>query len=146
MTELSDGLVRLEGIDFRTAYEIGSALARGLVARGAGMSALPGAEIAAAFLAAVGRPPALDLLELERLASVENFIAVRNRIGGPRKVEKLNGWGRVVDGKVAASHLAHCLATDSPSVLLGHWRSFAEQARHLACREVRPVPVPMNSL
>ncbi|MBM3627892.1 MAG: argininosuccinate lyase, partial [Alphaproteobacteria bacterium] len=86
MTELSDGLVRLEGIDFRTAYEIGSALARGLVARGAGMSALPGAEIAAAFLAAVGRPPALDLLELERLASVENFIAVRNRIGGPRKV------------------------------------------------------------
>jgi argininosuccinate lyase len=83
MTELSDSLVRLEGIPFREAHDIGTALARRLVGTGRGMAALEGATVAEVFTAVVGRAPRLDLSALAELATPRHSIAVRDRTGGP---------------------------------------------------------------
>jgi len=83
MTEVADSLVRLEGISFREAHEIGSLLARRLVADGSGIAGLGGPLVAAVFMEVIGRAPRLGPDELARLAAAEHGIAVRERTGGP---------------------------------------------------------------
>jgi argininosuccinate lyase len=82
-TELADSLVRLEGIAFRDAHEIGTILARRLLASGRGMAGLSGPLVAEVFTAVSGRTPRLDMADLARLAAPEHSIAVRERTGGP---------------------------------------------------------------
>lgn len=83
MTEVADSLVRLEGISFRQAHEVGALLARRLLAAGRGMEGLDGKLVEAAFAAVVGRPPKLAAEALAQLASPAHAIAVRERPGGP---------------------------------------------------------------
>lgn len=82
VTELADTLVRAEGLPFRQAHEIAAEVARGVVARGAALSA--GFDLfTPAFAAIAGRPAGLSAAQYADAVSPENFIAVRNRLGGP---------------------------------------------------------------
>lgn len=82
VTELADTLVRAEGLPFRQAHEIAADVARGVVARGAALS--DGYDLYEhAFLATVGRGSELTPDQYRHAVSPENFIAIRNRLGGP---------------------------------------------------------------
>jgi argininosuccinate lyase len=83
ITELADTLVRGEGLSFREAHEIASAVARKVVAAGGDLGADGYAAFAAAFGAATGREPGLDAAAFAHAVSAEHFVAVRNRFGGP---------------------------------------------------------------
>jgi argininosuccinate lyase len=82
VTELADSLVRGEGLSFRQAHEIASKTARDVIAR-----AVPLADGYAAFqqafIAETGRKPALDPAGFAVAVSAENFVALRDRFGGP---------------------------------------------------------------
>jgi argininosuccinate lyase len=82
VTELADSLVRGEGLSFRQAHEIASKTARDVIAR-----AVPLADGYAAFqqafIAETGRKPALDPAGFAVAVSAENFVAQRDRFGGP---------------------------------------------------------------
>lgn len=82
VTELADTLVRNEGLAFRQAHEIAADVARGVVARNAPLS--EGFDLFEhAFAQTVGRPSRLSAPDYRHAVSAENFIAVRNRLGGP---------------------------------------------------------------
>jgi argininosuccinate lyase len=83
MTEVSDSLVRLEGISFRQAHEVCALLSRALLGAGRGMDGLRGEDIAHAFRSVLGRAPRAGLAELAAAATPEHSIAVRGRQGGP---------------------------------------------------------------
>ena len=83
ITELADTLVRAENLSFRQAHEIAAHIARLAVGSRRALSALPFAEIAAIFAHATGRALSLDEAALRRAATPENFVAVRERQGGP---------------------------------------------------------------
>ncbi len=82
ITELADTLVRDEGLSFRQAHEIAAATARAVISDekplGAGFK-----EFAAAFSTEMGRASILSEQGFAIATSAENFIAVRNRPGGP---------------------------------------------------------------
>ncbi|WP_112322142.1 argininosuccinate lyase [Oceanibium sediminis] len=82
ITELADTLVRGEGLTFRQAHEIASKTARAVIADnhalGDGFDAF-----AAAFKAETGRATTLTDQTFRQACSMENFIAQRNRTGGP---------------------------------------------------------------
>jgi argininosuccinate lyase len=82
VTELADTLVRAEELPFRQAHEIAAEVAAGVVARGAALS--KGFDLFThAFAATVGRPTSLGEAQYAAAVSPSNFIAVRNRLGGP---------------------------------------------------------------
>ncbi|MBL4916721.1 argininosuccinate lyase [Szabonella alba] len=82
VTELADTLVRAEGLPFRIAHEIAADVARGVTARQTALS--DGHDLfAAAFQHAVGRAPRLSAADYALAVSPRNFIAIRDRIGGP---------------------------------------------------------------
>ncbi|MFW2542948.1 argininosuccinate lyase [Primorskyibacter sp. 2E107] len=82
ITELADTLVRSEALTFRQAHEIAARTARAVIAEqrplGDGHDAF-----AAAFEAETGRATRLSDADFRQACSVEAFIAVRNRTGGP---------------------------------------------------------------
>ena len=82
ITELADTLVRDEGLSFRQAHEIAAATARAVVAAG---RALGGghADFREAFLAVTGRAPGLDAAGFATAVDARNFVARRDRPGGP---------------------------------------------------------------
>ncbi|MEO0914985.1 MAG: lyase family protein, partial [Pseudomonadota bacterium] len=82
ITELADTLVRSEGLSFRQAHEIAAATARAVIAEGVPLGAGFGA-FAAAFGAETGRASRLSEAAFATATSAENFVAVRNRPGGP---------------------------------------------------------------
>lgn len=82
VTELADTLVRGEGLSFRQAHEVAARTARDVIARGVPLG--QGFEaFSLAFTAETGRKPALDAASFAHAVSAENFIAQRNRFGGP---------------------------------------------------------------
>ena len=83
MTEVSDSLVRLEGLSFRQAHEICSVLARRLLDGRRGMDGLAAEDLEAAFAEALGRLPRVRVEDLVAAATPEHAIAVRERLGGP---------------------------------------------------------------
>lgn len=83
ITELADSLVRSEGIAFRTAHEVASHVAGEALAESVPLAAVEYARFVAAYQAVVGREPRTTARELARFVSVEHFIAVRDRTGGP---------------------------------------------------------------
>lgn len=95
MTELADSLVRLEGIAFRDAHEIGAELARRLVASGRGMAGLTGPLLAEVFVKVTSRNPGLDIAELAGLAAPAHSIHVRERLGGPGPSSLAAALGRL---------------------------------------------------
>ncbi|MBV9539468.1 MAG: argininosuccinate lyase [Acidisphaera sp.] len=93
ITELADSLVRREGVSFREAHEIAAHLARRLVSDGVALGALPFAQFAAEFAAALGRAPRLSQSDFDRVRTPEHFVAVRDMYGGPaRMTESLEGY------------------------------------------------------
>lgn len=83
ITEVADSLVRSEGISFGQAHSICSRLARHMGEQGQTLATVPYAVFAAAFAAAVDRPPDLAEAEFRRIGTPEHFIAVRTPYGGP---------------------------------------------------------------
>ena len=82
VTELADTLVRDENLSFRQAHEVAAGTARSVIAQNAPLG--DGYEaFKAAFSSAVGRSSSLSETSFRQATSAENFVAVRNRIGGP---------------------------------------------------------------
>lgn len=82
ITELADTLVRNDGISFRQAHEIATKTAKDVIARAVPLG--QGYEtFALAFIAETGRKPSLDTAGFARAVDPQNFIAQRNRFGGP---------------------------------------------------------------
>lgn len=82
ITELSDTLVRDEGLSFRQAHDIAARTARAVIARGVPLSDGQ-ADFAAAFAAEAGRATALDARAFRNAVAPETFVARRDRPGGP---------------------------------------------------------------
>lgn len=82
ITELADTLVRDEGLTFRQAHEIAAATARAVIAQGQPLGQ-GHADFAEAFEAVAGRPAMLTQPDFATATSAQNFVAVRNRTGGP---------------------------------------------------------------
>lgn len=83
ITELADTLVRREGLSFRQAHEIAAVVARSVVAMDGDLSDDGYAPFLAAFEEATGRAPGIDAESFKIVVSAENFVAVRERFGGP---------------------------------------------------------------
>ncbi len=83
ITEVADSLVREEGISFRQAHEVASALAKRMIARGETLATLPISAFAEAFAAAIGRAPAMGEARFREIGTPEHFVAVRTMQGGP---------------------------------------------------------------
>ena len=83
ITELADTLVRREGLSFRQAHEIAAVVARSVVAMDGDLSDDGYAPFVAAFTEATGRAPEIDAETFGKVVSAENFVAVRERFGGP---------------------------------------------------------------
>jgi argininosuccinate lyase len=94
ITEVADTLVREEGVSFRQAHEIASALARRMIAAGETLATLPMAAFAEAFAAAIGRPPAMREDRFRVIATPEHFVAVRTMQGGPAPAALAASLGR----------------------------------------------------
>jgi argininosuccinate lyase len=83
ITELADALVRAEGLSFRQAHSIAARVARAVVAVSGDLPSDGYAPFAAAFAEKAGRPSTIGPEEFARIVSPENFVAVRERLGGP---------------------------------------------------------------
>lgn len=83
ITELADTLVRREGLSFRTAHEIASAVARAVVAGDGDLPHHGYEPFVTAFRHAAGREPGLSREAFAAAVSPENFVALRERFGGP---------------------------------------------------------------
>ena len=94
ITEVADSLVREEGVSFRQAHEVASALARRMIARGETLAAVPMAAFEAAFAAAIGRAPGMREARFREIGTPEHFVAVRTMLGGPAAGALAAGFGR----------------------------------------------------
>ena len=83
VTELADSSVRREGLSFREAHEIASAVARAVVAVDGDIAQDGYASFIAAFRESTGRETGIDPETFADIVSPETFIAVRDRFGGP---------------------------------------------------------------
>jgi len=83
VTELADTLVRKEGLSFRAAHEIAAAVSRAVVARDGDLPRDGYEPFVEAFRHAAGREPNLSREDFATAASPENFVALRERFGGP---------------------------------------------------------------
>ncbi|MBT8412833.1 MAG: argininosuccinate lyase [Boseongicola sp.] len=82
VTELADTLVRDEDLTFRQAHEVAAGTARSVIEQNAPLG--EGYEaFRAAFLTVAGRTTSMNEATFRQATSAENFVAVRNRIGGP---------------------------------------------------------------
>ena len=82
ITELADTLVREEGLSFRQAHEIAAATARAVIKDGKPLGE-GYQDCATAFEAETGCMFGLSQAQFSKAASAENFVAVRDRFGGP---------------------------------------------------------------
>ncbi|MET0529090.1 MAG: argininosuccinate lyase, partial [Microvirga sp.] len=83
VTELADSLVRLEGLSFREAHEIAAEVSRAVVAIGGDIAADGYEAFQEAFKRCAGRPANVGQSQFSEIVSPENFVAVRDRFGGP---------------------------------------------------------------
>ncbi len=82
ITELADTLVRDEGLTFRQAHEVAAETARTLSTKGIGLG--DGYDLfLTTFTRNTGRTPKMDAAGFATTVSPENFVARRDRTGGP---------------------------------------------------------------
>ncbi len=82
ITELADNLVRCEDISFRQAHEIAAGIAQSVMVKN--LPLYQGFDaFKCAFEAQLARSPKMNEAEFSRAVSPENFVAVRDRFGGP---------------------------------------------------------------
>lgn len=101
ITELADSVVRLENLSFRQAHEISSEVAKAVVATGGDLGTDGYAPFTKAFSEVAGRDSSIDAAQFAKLVSPEQFVAVRERFGGPGvKVltQALAGYRSKLDG------------------------------------------------
>ncbi len=101
ITELADSLVRIEGLSFRQAHEIAADVARAVVADGDSLAATGFAPFQASFRTHIGRDSTIGADRFAQLVSLEQFIAVRDRFGGPAPAAMeaaLGGYREKLDG------------------------------------------------
>ena len=82
VTELADTLVRIEGLSFRQAHEIAAITSRAVIKAGAPLAS-GYAAFCSAYAAEVGKQSSLSETGFRQAVSAENFVAVRDRFGGP---------------------------------------------------------------
>ena len=82
ITELADTLVRVDALSFRQAHEIAAATASAVIAQDESLQN-GFLSFKNAFKATLGRQSALDESAFKRATSLQHFIAVRERFGGP---------------------------------------------------------------
>ncbi|MGE5577046.1 MAG: argininosuccinate lyase [Syntrophothermus sp.] len=82
-TELADTLVRRDGLKFRVAHQVVSALVNRLSAEGRLWRQLSLEELNAAMRERVGRDSRLSATDLAKALSPDEFIGRRNNAGGP---------------------------------------------------------------
>ncbi len=101
VTELADSLVRLEGLSFREAHEIAADVAHAVVGIG-GDIAVDGYEaFQEAFRRCAGRTTTVDQAQFAEIVSPENFVAVRDRFGGPAPralAQAIAGYNEEISG------------------------------------------------
>jgi argininosuccinate lyase len=108
VTELADSLVRAEGLSFRQAHEVASAVARAVIEGGGTLDDLAFDVFAGIFAGLIGRAPGIDVADLRRFTSPEHFVAVRDRPGGPaessltRSLDGYDGTLRAMQARLAA--------------------------------------------
>jgi argininosuccinate lyase len=83
VTELADSLVRREGLSFREAHEIAADVSRAVAAIGGDIAADGYEAFQEAFERSAKRPSTIDRDQFGEIVSPENFVAVRDRFGGP---------------------------------------------------------------
>ncbi len=83
VTELADSLVRLEGLSFREAHEIAAEVARSVVAIEGDIATDGYQAFQEAFQRCAGRKTQVEPTQFATIVSPENFVAVRDRFGGP---------------------------------------------------------------
>jgi argininosuccinate lyase len=83
ITELADSLVRLEGLSFREAHEIAAEVSRSVVSIGGDIGSDGYEAFQKAFKHCAGRESSVDRDRFAEIVSPENFVAVRDRFGGP---------------------------------------------------------------
>jgi argininosuccinate lyase len=129
ITEVADSLVRSEGISFGQAHNICSELARHMGEQGQTLATVPYAVFAAAFTAAVERPPTLAEDEFRRIGTPEHFIAVRTQCGGPAPApmdRSLSGYRDQleIDRARVAGHQSRIEAAAAKLTdRVAHWRA-----------------------
>ena len=82
ITELADTLVRDEKLSFRQAHEIAAVTANAVITAGRPLGS-GFADCLAAFKAETGRDLVMTEAQFSIATSAQNFVAVRNRPGGP---------------------------------------------------------------
>ena len=84
VTELADTLVRVEGLSFRQAHEIAAITSRAVIEAGAPLAS-GYAAFCSAYAAEAGKQSSLSETGFVQAVTAENFVAVRDRFGGPAK-------------------------------------------------------------
>ncbi len=82
ITELADTLVRNDALSFRQAHEVAAATASDVIQQGNSLN-LGFQAFTQAFERAVGRKSQLDEAEFTTAVSMQHFVNVRDRFGGP---------------------------------------------------------------
>ncbi len=82
ITELADMLVRNDALSFRQAHEVAAATANDVIQQGISLNA-GFAAFTQAFEQAIGRSSQLDEAAFAMAVSMQHFVAVRDRFGGP---------------------------------------------------------------
>jgi argininosuccinate lyase len=83
ITEVADTLVREEGVSFRQAHEVASALARRMIGAGETLATLKMSAFVRAFIEVTGRTPSISEVRFREISTPAYFIAVRGMFGGP---------------------------------------------------------------
>lgn len=83
ITELADSLARMEKLSFKAAHEIAADIAKMAIAEKIALDDFNYSQFSIIFEKHQSRPPAINAKILKKIASVEHFIAVRDRTGGP---------------------------------------------------------------
>lgn len=109
VTELADQLVRGEGLSFRQAHEIAAITSQAVIANNSPL-ATGYSAFTSAFQAETRQDAKMNEDEFIHAVSAENFIAVRNRFGGPAAEpmhKALTGYKTTLadfEQKTAANH------------------------------------------
>ena len=94
ITEVADTLVREEGVSFRQAHEVASALARRMIDAGETLATLPMSVFERAFIEVTERTPAISEVRFREISTPAYFIAVRGMFGGPAPAALSESLGR----------------------------------------------------
>lgn len=99
VTELADTLVRSEGLSFRQAHEVAALTSQAVIAEGKPL-AQGFAAFVSGFQAEVGHAPKMSQSDYAIAVSAQNFVAVRDRFGGPAPApmqSALEGYNQELD-------------------------------------------------